>query len=236
VATSDGIVARAWLVEPTESYQHGVFGHHYEASALMIEHQDGSVVRALPGPDAVFEDLRPRIVTLGGAPRIVLVRSTIKGGSGLVVIDPVSAQVIAATPVIGHPRAWINPVGVADFQGVGSEQIAVVRQPHVVGALELWMWRDGQLVKSGSTEDTTNHFFGSLALGMSAVSDFDGDMHPDIAIPSLDRRFVRLIGFAPAMHEIARVPLPARASTDIAVIANGILVGLEDGRLFAIRQ
>ncbi len=235
IAHSDGPVARAWLAVPTEIYQHGVFGHHYEAAELIIERRDGTRAVVLAGEDAVFEDLRPRIATLGGATRIVLVRSTLTGGAGLAVIDPQTAQIVVTSPVIGHPHAWIDPVGVADFQGLGTEQIAVVRQPHVVGALEFWAWRDGALVKTGQVEDTANHFFGSRAPGMSVVAELDGPQHPDIAIPSLDRRALRIIAMAPTAHDIARVRLPARASTDMALVSGGVLVGLEDGRLLVIK-
>jgi hypothetical protein len=74
---------------------------------------------------------------------------------------------------------------------------------------------------------------------MSAAADFDGDGRPDLAVPSLDRRALRLIAFAPAPRELARVPLPAPIVTDIALVGmhdRGALVfGLENGARALVR-
>jgi hypothetical protein len=239
VVVGHGRTVRAWLAEPTRRYNHGVLGDAIEASSLVIAHRDGGSRVLRLGQDSVFEDIAPRIVTIDGAERIVLVKSYLDRGAALAVIDPDTATIIAETPPIGRPNAWLDPAGVADFDGDGATDIALVRQPHVLGRLELWSWRDGGLHKTAEVAGVSNHVIGSRNLAMSAVADVDGDGRPDLAIPSLDRRALRLIAFAPQPHDIARVPLPARVVTDIgAIMVRGrpvFVAGLEDGRLVVVR-
>lgn len=233
-------VARAWLAAPTGRYDHGVLGDAIEAGSLMIERRDGRRGSVKPGRDAVFEDLVPRIASIDGRDWIIVVKSYLDRGSALAVVDTDSMTIAAETPPIGHTHAWLNPAGIADFDGNGVTDIALVRQPHVVGRLELWSWKDGKLTKVAEIADVANHVIGSRALGMSWTADFDGDGHPDLAVPSLDRRTLRIIGFAPGVRDIARVRLPARIVTNIgAVMPNGklaLIAGLEDGRLMMIRN
>jgi hypothetical protein len=240
VASSDGAIARAWLADPTDRYRHGVLGDAIEAGSLVIERRDGRIGTVASGANAVFEDLLPRIATLGGVDRIVVVKSYLQRGSALAIIDPLSMKIIAETPPIGHAHAWLNPAGIADFDGNGSTDIALVRQPHVVGLLQLWSWQDRQLKKIAEVPDASNHFIGSKALGMSWTADFDADGHPDLAVPSLDRRSLRLIAFVPKVRDIARIALPARVATNIGSIGIGgrpaLVAGLEDGRLVIIRE
>lgn len=240
VAVGTDTVARAWLAEPVARYAHGVLGDAIEAGSLVIERRDDQrLVLRLAG-DAVFEDLVPRIVTLDGAEHILVVKSYLNRGSALAVVDARSAAIVAETPPIGRPHAWLNPAGAADFDGDGSLDIALVRQPHVLGRLELWSWRNGSLEKIGEITDVSNHVIGSRALGMSVTADFDGDGRPDIAVPSLDRRSLRLIGFVPQPREIARVPLPARITTNLGLIVAGgrmsVIAGLETGELVAVHD
>ena len=233
-------IARAWFAEPTDRYRHGVLGDAIEAGSLVIERRDGqrSVLRL--GADAVFEDIEPRIANIGGVERIVVVKSYLSRGSALAIVDPNTSSIIAETPPIGRPNAWLNPAGIADFSSDGTTDIAFVRQPHVVGILELWSWRNGKLQKSAEVADVSNHVIGSRALGMSATADFDGDGRPDLAVPSLDRRALRLISFTPEPHDIARVLLPARVATNVAAIMfrnrPALVAGLENGQFIMIHD
>lgn len=232
--------ARAWLAGPTERYRHAVLGDAIEADALAIEGRDGKRRDVRLGRDSVFEDREPRVAEIGGRERIVVVRSYLDRGAAIAVIDPVVAEIVAETPPIGHANAWRNPAGVADYDGDGTTDIAAVRQPHVVGRLELWSFRNGQLVRTAEVGDTCNHVIGSRALSLSATADFDGDGTPDLAIPGFDRRSLRLIAFAPSVRDIARVPLPARVVTDVALVRHrgrpAILAGLENGQLVLVHD
>ena len=240
VAAGHGPIARAWLAQPTARYRHGVLGDTIEAGSIVVERSDGRIGTVSSGANAVFEDLSPRIATLNGVDRIVVVKSYLERGSSLAIIDADTMKIIAETPPIGHAHAWLNPAGIADFEGRGSAQIAIVRQPHVVGVLELWSWRDQMLRKVAEVPDVSNHIIGARALGMSWTADFDADGHPDLAVPSLDRRSLRLIAFAPKVRDIARVSLPARIVTNIGSIDfrghPGLVAGLEDGRLAVIHE
>jgi hypothetical protein len=239
MAASAGPIAKAWLADPTGRYDHGVLGDAIEAGSLVIERRDGKRGKITPGADAVFEDLAPRIADIDGVDRIVVVKSYLARGSALAVVDAGTMRIVAETPAIGHPHAWLNPAGVADYDGDGTTDLALVRQPHVVGHLELWSWKDSRLKKVAEVDDVANHFIGSRALGMHWTADFDGDGHPDLAVPSLDRKALRIIGFAPGVRDIARVALPARIVTNLgAVMRDGrlaVLAGLEDGSLVLIR-
>jgi FG-GAP-like repeat len=240
VAVGRATIARAWLAEPTERYRHGILGDAIEAGSLIIARRDGTHGTLRLGADAVFEDIEPRIATIGGAERIVVVKSYLTRGSAVAIVDPVSASIIAETVPIGHAHAWVSPAGIADFDGDGAVDIALVRQPHVVGLLEIWSWRQGRLTKSAEIADVSNHFIGSRSLHMSYVADFDGDGFPDIAVPDRERRRLRLISLAPAPHEIARIELPARISTDIGGLKDEggrtLVFGLEDGQLMLVRH
>jgi len=240
VASSDGAIARAWLAHPTDRYRHGVLGDAIEAGSVVVERNDGRIATVASGSNAVFEDLLPRIAALDGVDRIVVVKSYLHRGSALAIINAESMKVMAETPPIGHANAWLNPAGIADFDGNGTTDIAVVRQPHVVGLLQLWSWQDQQLKKVAEVPDVSNHFIGSKALGMNWTADFDADGHSDLAVPSLDRRSLRLIAFVPRVRDIARIALPARVATNIGPISiggrPGLVAGLEDGRLVVIRE
>jgi hypothetical protein len=236
-------IARAWLADPTDRYGHGVLGDAIEAGSVVVERRDRRREAITLSPDAVFEDLQPRIADLGGGDKILAVKSYLQRGAALAVIGERDGRfaVIAETPPIGAPNRWLNPAGVADFNGDGAVDIALVRMPHALGRLELWTWRGGQLHKTLELADVSNHAVGSRALRLSAVADFDGDGHPDLAIPSFDRRELRIVGFAPKARDIARIALPARAVTDFALVKDdagrpAVLLGLENGALAMVRR
>ena len=234
--------ARAWLAEPTNRYGHGVLGDTIEAGALVVERKGGRRETVRLGNDSVFEDLEPRIADLGGGEKIVAVKSYLAAGSALAVIGERDGQfaILAETPPIGAPNRWLNPAGIADFDGDGAVEIALVRMPHALGRLELWRWSAGKLLKVAETGDTSNHAIGSRNLDQSTVGDFDGDGVADLAIPSFDRRSIRLLSFRGGIREIARIKLPAPAATNfIALASQGspeILLGTADGKLFRLHR
>lgn len=245
VATGSGDVARAWFAEPTDRYDHAVLGDRIEAGSLVIERRNAVRQTFKLGADAVFEDLEPRIADLDGDghDEIVVVKSSLRDGSSLAVVAlrRNRYEIAAETPALGAPHRWLDVAGIADFTGTGNnKQIALVRQPHAVGMLELWGYDGKALNKLAEMPDASNHVAGTRAIHMSIVADFDGDGAADIATPSLDRTHLRLIGFKPQIHEIAAVPLPAKAFTNAAVLADAggpaVALGLVDGSLALVRR
>jgi len=245
VATGSGDIARAWLAEPTDRYDHGILGDKLEAGALVIVRRDGAQQTLKLKPDAVFEDLEPRIADLDGDGRdeVVLIKSSLTQGSSLTVIGlrKNRYEIVAETPPLGAPHRWLDVAGIADFTGAGNNtrQIAIVRQPHVVGELQLWRYDGRRLRQLASLPDVANHIAGTRAVDMDAVADFDGDGTTDLAIPSRDRTRLRIIGFTPQAHEIGGIALPAPAATDMAVLPDGakpaVALGLADGTLALVR-
>lgn len=245
VVTGSHDIARVWLIEPTTRYDHGILGDKIEAGALAIEARDGKLHTVRLKDDAVFEDLEPRLADLNGDghDEIIVVKSYLARGSSLAVIAQRKGkyEIVAETPPLGGPHRWLNPAGIGDFNGDGKTDIALVRQPHVIGELELWTFADGRLRKTASLPDTTNHIAGTRALHMSATADFDGDGIPDFALPSLSRTHLRIVSFAPAARDIASIALPAKAVTNIALVAEksgppALAAGLADGSLVVIRK
>ncbi len=244
VATGTRDIARAWFSDATEAYDHGVLGDKIEAGALVIERRDGTKETVRLGADAVFEDIEPRLADLDGDGKdeIVVVKSYLKRGSALAVIAERKGkyEIVAETPPLGSPHQWLNPAGIGDFNADSRTDIALVRQPHVVGMLELWSWVGGSLRKTAELPDAANHIIGSRALNMSAAADFDGDKSLDLVVPSLDRSRLRFVSFVPA-HEIASVALPDKAVTNLGLVAienspPAVVVGLADGTLVAVRR
>ncbi len=244
VATGKGEIARAWFAEPTARYDHGILGDKIEAGSLVIERRDGKRQTVRLKDDAVFEDLKPRLADLdrNGHDAVIVVKSTLKRGSSLAVIAERRGkyEIVAETPPLGATHRWLDPAGIDDFSGDGKRSIALVRQPHVVGALELWSWTGGDLRKVAELPDIANHIAGTRAIDMAAAADFD-DGIADIAAPSLDRSRLRIVSFAPKARDIANVPLPEKAATNLALIAESsgppaIAVGLADGALAVIRR
>jgi hypothetical protein len=246
VASGSGDIARAWFAAPTDRYGHGLLGDKIEAGALVIERRDGERQTVSLGPDAVFEDLEPRIADLDGDghDEVVVVKTSLRAGASLAVVAlrRKRYEIAAETPPPGAPRLWLDIAGIADFTGAGGNNntIALVRQPHTVGMLELWEYDGKRLDKLAELPDASNHVAGTRAIRMSAVADFDGDGVADLAVPSRDRARLRLIGFKPRPHEIAALPLPAKAVTDAAVVADdgsrAVVIGLADGTLALIRR
>lgn len=239
------------LEGPSRDYPHEALGSAIHASTLVIaERQPASptpeakpvaraVTRVAAGPGAVFEDREPHLVDLDrdGTPEILVVRSYRDRGSALAVVARRGAgwQIVAETPPNGEPFQWLNPIATLGEPGL----FALVRRPHLDGLLQVWRFAAERLQLVAEKAGYANHAYGSTAQDLAASLPGEGGALR-IAVPTLDRRAIAILTLAgSALSETARIPLPVRALTGLAVLGRGetlhLLVGLEDGRVADVR-
>jgi len=243
VARGSGIVAEAYLADATDRYRHFVLGSRYEPSTLVVVLRSGVKLTLAAGADAVFEDRQPRLADLDGdgTDEIVIVKAYLDSGAALTVVGLRDGQlrILAETPPTGRPNTWLNPAGIADFDGDGRLDVAYVQMPHVLGLLRVVTLRQGRLEEIARAEGVSNHQIGSKRLGLSAVSDFNRDGAADLAVPTLDRKSVRVLSFKGGVKELDRVALPGRAAGDFRLErrAHGVtavIVPIEGGSEAAV--
>jgi hypothetical protein len=248
----DGVVSRgnrnitaAWLIRPTTRYAHGVLGDAIEASGLSVQLADGTRHDLILGEGSVFEDRLARIADFNGdgQDEILIVRSYLDRGAALAVVGSTAdgLRLIAEAPAIGRPYRWLNPVDVADFDGDGENEAAVVVTPHIGGTLKLYRMVGENLREVHSHYGFSNHALGSRELGMGTVIDINSDGVPDLLIPDETRRALRIVTFAGGQfRELARLPHGSAIVTALVasdVDGNGatdVVYGLADGTLLTV--
>lgn len=231
-------IAEAWLSKSTDRYKHFVLGARYEAASLSVRLADGRVLSLTLPDNQVFEDRQPRLADLDGDghDEVVVVRSDQRFGAALVVVGVHGGvlRIVAESESTGYANTWVNPAGIADFDGDGRLDIAAVQMPHVLGRLRLWTLRGDRLVETARIENTSNHVAGSPQLGLSAVADINGDGVSDLILPSKDRLTLRILSFKGGVKEIGRATLPSAAVADFSLSGERgrytVDVGLTDGK------
>lgn len=238
----DGTRISAWYGSPTTRYQHAILGDAVEAGTLHVQINDGPVHPLALPENQVFEDRTPRLADLNGDGdiEILTIRSFQQTGASVAVFGLRDAQLkeLAASDPIGRANRWLNIAGIADFAGLGRPQIAFVETPHIGGTLYFSDWQGDKLVPIASMPGFSNHKIGSRAQDLTAILEYNKDHLPDLAVPSDDRRTLRVVGFMNGRlielankrlsFEIERRISPANPKPDCA---DFVLVG---GTTFAV--
>ena len=154
-------ITRAELAEPTGRYGHHPMGPQVaDHGALRLRMSDGSQRLIRLPQSRVFEDNAARLADIDGdgAPEVIVVEADARQGARLVVYGP--QGVVAASPFIGRRNRWMAVSAVADLDGDGSVEIAVVDRPHLRKTLVIWRQVGAQLVPVAELAGVTNHRFG----------------------------------------------------------------------------
>ncbi|MBP5856301.1 VCBS repeat-containing protein [Marivibrio halodurans] len=237
----------AWYEGPVRRYDHAILGDAIEAEILQVAFADRRILAHRLGQEHVFEDLEPRIVDADGDGdlEVLAIRTDLGRGAALALYDAEAddrdMQEIAATQPVGDRDRWLNPAGIADFDGDGRPEIAAVLTPHGEGVLVHFAW-DGEsarIVEERRIAGYSNHAAGSTALDLSAIHDIDGDGRPELVLPREDRAMVAILAFEDGgFEEKARIANGGRTITASIVTVDldrdgrvEILWGLEDGAI-----
>ncbi len=166
-ARDDELRIFAGFAQETSEYDHGILGGIRDAKGLTIHIQKPGDPRItcpaeviLPAGE-VFEDVAPRLADLDGdgLPEVIVVHTDVNLGARLAVYDR-RARLVAATPHIGRTHRWLAPIGAADLDGDGYQEIAYIDRPHLAKRLRVWRYRDGVLVHVADLDGLTNHRIG----------------------------------------------------------------------------
>lgn len=245
VGPEAGGIVRAWYSQPTNRYPHRALGDTTEGGALVVERADGREFTYRLGEIEVFEDLYPRIADLDGdgAAEVVTIRSSLVAGASLTIYGLNGDTLVekAATPFIGQPFRWLNIAAIDHFLGLGTREIAFVVTPHIGGKLGFVHYEGGRLTVVAAQPGFSNHVNHTTELRLAAAADVDGDGRVDLALPSQDRKRLRIMALKrDGLAEIGSADLPSPIDKAIAVSGSGeqavFTVGLENGSVYEIRR
>jgi hypothetical protein len=183
-------IAWVWLGSPTSRYPHAALGSTVHAASLQVltAADQGQLLTYKLPLRRVFEDRVPRLTDLDGDGRdeIIVVEADALQGAALVVFGLRDGALVelARGPRAGSTFRWLNPVGVADFDGDGRLDVASVTTPHIGGVLTLHHYRPPRLEPYARFADVSNHRMGELEQKLAVIVTPAGQ-RPAILIPDM---------------------------------------------------
>jgi len=116
VADGDGI-RRAWYINPTDRYGHGVPGDAIEAGGLAVEDGFGRRYEVLLPVSEVFEDIAPRIADINndGRNEVITIRSSVRAGAAIAVYGLAGGNLIGSSELGLSATARVNDDRIPDL-------------------------------------------------------------------------------------------------------------------------
>jgi hypothetical protein len=216
--------AWAWLASPTTRYPHASMGSPVHAGSLHVLSREGREYSLTLPKQRVFEDTEPRWADMDGdgLEEIMLIEADSERGAALVSYGlrasgdgKMQLQELARSSFLGLPFRWLNPVGVADFDGDGKLDIASVTTPHIGGVLTLYRYAPPHIEPFAKVMDVSNHRMGDPNLQMHAILQLPGT-RPTVIVPDMTQRSLHALRWETVSgksewKELADVkPLPGR--------------------------
>lgn len=231
---ADIISARFSL--PTERYDHCVLGDCIEYGAIEAIMDDGRILSLRLEEDSVFEDVTPRLIPMGlnGRNAILTVRSYLKTGAALTLLEVRGGKlkIVAQSEAIGTSHRWQNPIGLGDFDRDGKQEIATIITPHIGGTLTLYERRGNKLIKDLTAYPFSNHKIGSNQLDLHEIIDWNGDKTPDIILPDVTHRMLKVVTFVSGEAKIiAEKEFPLLVEGPLQATEEGVEFMLSDGNI-----
>ncbi len=215
-------IAWAWLTSPTARYPHASMGSVVHAGSVHVITSGGQEAGLTLPQRLVYEDLTPRLLDLDGdgLDELLLIEADSEKGAALVVLGlrpgangKPELRELARSQYAGRPWRWLNPAGVADFDGDGKPDVAAVLTPHIGGVLTLYRYAPPLLVPFARAMDVSNHRMGEPELALSVVAQPPG-LPPTLILPDQSLRALHALRWLPETQkwqELAEVkPLPHR--------------------------
>jgi hypothetical protein len=192
-SAGNAVIETARYAEPTKRYVHDVIGNNAMMGSLIITLSNGKEITHKLPQDLVFEDTAPRIadVTGDGEPDVIVVESSVTKGARVAVWGADGR--IAASSHIGQASRWMAPAGIADFDGDGLNDIAVVDRPHLNRALRVFDVRGDKLTEWINAKPLTNHRIGDAIIS-GGVRVCDGGK-PELVLAEALWRNIAIVSF-----------------------------------------
>ena len=218
----------------------------------------------------VFEDLTVRLVDIDGDGRdeMVVIESDALRGSSIVVLglrppagklgnktgnkadntagatQPVGMAIteLARSTATGGTFYWLNPVGMADFDGDGKLDIASVTTPHVGGVLTLYHYRPPLIEAFAKAMDVSNHRMQDPEQDLAVIVELPG-LRPTVIVPDMSLKALHAlrweasgtVGESGKWKELADVkPLAARVQR-LTALPGGACAALADGSWLRVK-